>query len=222
MEYSDNDLLWLSGIQHYAFCPRQWALAYIDQQWQDNSLTIEGTWLHRIVDDPFNMDCEEGIVHLRSVPVKSYRLGFYGIADLLELSPLTDTTQKAFTVPKYPGRWSVMPIEYKHGKEKSDDIDEVQLCAQAICLEEMYNIKIDHGAFFYGKTRRRTTISMDDTLRHRVEQLSEEMHKNNQSGTIPDAAPSNKCRSCSLADLCMSPDLRKAPTVSNYLKTLSL
>lgn len=219
--HSDDDLLMLSGIQHYAFCPRQWALAHIDTQWADNHLTIEGDWLHRKVDDPFAMEYDSGNVVLRSVAVKSYRLGFFGIADLMELLPLEDSSATAFTVPKYPGRWRVVPVEYKHGKPKDDDIDEVQLCAQSMCLEEMYGISIPHGAIYYGETRRRTTVTMSESLRTHVNELSVEMHRVFDSGEIPDALPQSKCRSCSLKDICMCPDLRKASSVKAYLKQLS-
>lgn len=219
--FTDDDLLMLSGIQHYAFCPRQWALAYIDQQWEDNRLTIEGEWLHRKVDDPFAMEYGDGVVTLRSVSVKSYRLGFFGIADLLELYKEEDPKATAFTISRYPGRWRVVPIEYKHGKAKTNDIDEVQLCAQAMCLEEMYGIQIAHGAFFYGATRRRLTVTLDDALRKRVEQLSAVMHHVFATGEIPEAKSEKKCRSCSLQNICMTQDLRRASSVKTYLKALS-
>lgn len=210
----------LSGIQHYAFCPRQWALAYVDSQWEDNHLTIEGDWLHHKADDPYAMEYDCGKVMLRSVPVKSYRLGFFGIADLLELSPLDDETKRAFTIIRYPGRWQVLPIEYKHGKAKSNDIDEVQLCAQAMCLEEMYGIEIPRGAFFYGETRQRVSVTMSDALRKHVMELSDTMHKLFTSGELPEAKAEKKCRSCSLQNICMSQDLRHASSVKEYLKPL--
>ena len=219
--YADDDLLSLSGIQHFAFCPRQWALTHVDRQWHDNYLTIEGTWLHRVVDEPFNMDSDYGTVHLRSVAVKSYALGLYGIADLLELTPLTNAEAKPFTVPRYPGRWEVHPVEYKHGKPKPDDADEVQLCAQAMCLEEMYGISISYGAIYYGKTRRRCQVSFNEAMRTRVGQLASQMHAFIDQGVVPDAAPRRQCMSCSLADLCMVPDLSRATPVNNYLKQLS-
>lgn len=221
--YTDDDLLMLSGIQHYAFCPRQWAIAYVDQQWEDNYLTIEGAWLHRNVDDPFNMEYDNGTVILRSVPVKSHELGLYGIADLLELHPLSDdATTKPFVISNYPGEWTVLPIEYKHGRAKADDTDEVQLCAQAMCLEEMYGIEILQGAFFYGATRRRTYVSFNDKLRKHVKTLSDTMHKLFTVGNIPNAKYENKCRSCSLSDICMSQDMRNAVSVKEYLKQLAL
>lgn len=219
--YSDDDLLMLSGIQHYAFCPRQWALAYVDSLWEDNHLTIEGEWLHRRVDDPYAMEYDSGTVTLRSVPVKSYKLGFFGITDLLELYPLEDNSAKAFTISRYPGRWQVLPIEYKHGRAKSNDIDEVQLCAQAMCLEEMYDIEIPRGALFYGQTRRRLSVTLNDALRKRVAELSSTMHLLFSSGDIPDAKAEKKCKSCSLQNLCMAQDLRHATSVKEYLKPLS-
>lgn len=219
--YSDDDLLMLSGIQHFAFCPRQWALDHICQQWEDNHLTIEGDWLHRRADDPYAMEYDSGNVLLRSVSVKSYRLGFYGIADLIELYPFDDDTKPAFTVTRYPGRWSVLPVEYKHGKAKADDTDEVQLCAQAMCLEEMHGIEIPRGAIFYGTTRRRVSVSFSDMLRKHVEELAEAMHRLFRRGEVPEASAQKKCRSCSLQDICMSQDLSHAPSVDEYLKALS-
>lgn len=219
--YADDDLLMLSGIQHYAFCPRQWALAYVDSLWEDNHLTIEGDWLHHKVDNPYAMEYDSGTVILRSVCVKSYNLGFFGIADLLELSPLEDEKKKAFYVSRYPGRWQVLPIEYKHGRAKRNDIDEVQLCTQAMCLEEMYDIEIPRGAFFYGETRRRVSVVFNDTLRNRVKELSNIMHKLFSNGNIPEAKVEKKCRSCSLQNICMSQDLRHASSVKEYLKQLS-
>lgn len=220
--YSDDDLLMLSGIQHYAFCPRQWALDHIAQQWEDNHLTIEGEWLHRNVDDPYAMEYDSGNVILRSVPVKSYQLGFYGITDLLELYPLENDLEVPFTVSRYPGRWRVLPVEYKHGKAKADDTDEVQLCCQAMCLEEMYGIEIPQGAFFYGAVRRRVSVTLSDSLRQRVTELSEVMHRMFSKGEIPDAKSEKKCRSCSLQDICMSQDLRHVSSVRSYLKQLCI
>ncbi len=219
--YTDDDLLMLSGIQHFAFCPRQWALAYVDSQWEDNHLTIEGDWLHRRVDNPYAMEYDDGIVTLRSVSVKSYQLGFFGIADFLELYPLQDEAKKPFIISRFPGNWQVLPIEYKHGKAKNNDIDEVQLCAQAMCLEEMYGIEILRGAFFYGETRRRTYVTFSETLRKRVTELSNVMHGLFASGEMPDAKAERKCKSCSLQNICMSQDLRHASSVKEYLKLLS-
>lgn len=156
--YEDDDLLMLSGIQHFAFCPRQWGLIHIEQQWEENHLTVEGRWLHRRVDNPQAMERNRNVVHLRSVALVSHQLGFSGIADLLELTAAQGQDNNTIEVPKYPGRWTVYPIEYKHGKPKHDEVDEVQLCAQAMCLEEMYGIEIQEGAFFYESIRRRFPV----------------------------------------------------------------
>ncbi len=218
--YSDDDLLMLSGIQHYAFCPRQWALIHIEQQWDDNHLTLEGQWLHRKVDNPLDMTFSAGTVCLRAVPVKSLRLGFFGIADLLELHPLDDEAEKPFLIDKYPGKWKVVPVEYKHGKHKEDGIDDVQLCAQAMCLEEMYGIDIPSGSFFYGATRSRETLTFDVALRDKVTALSSQMHHIFEEGKTPKAVLSAKCKSCSLRELCFESDLRYASSVKHYLAQL--
>ncbi|NMC60760.1 MAG: Dna2/Cas4 domain-containing protein, partial [Candidatus Methanofastidiosa archaeon] len=136
--YIDDDLLMLSGIQHIAFCERQWALIYIEQQWSENLLTIEGHYLHEKVDDPFFSETRKDIVYLRSLPVVSYRLGLYGKADLVELCKVTGESENAIEFPGRVGKWKITPVEYKRGKPKTDTCDEVQLCAQALCFEEMY------------------------------------------------------------------------------------
>ena len=151
IEYGDEDLLMLSGIQHITFCKRQWALIHIEQQWAENNLTIEGNWMHQKVDDPTLMNRNKGIVTLRSVTLVSRRLGLYGISDVVEMVA-SSSGQNAIQHPKYPGFWQLIPVEYKRGKPKKDQIDEVQLCAQAICLEEMYNVSIEKGFLYYGET----------------------------------------------------------------------
>lgn len=144
--YADEDMLMLSGLQHYVFCARQWGLIHITQSWQDNHLTFEGQWMHRHVDNPFEMGSINGEVHLNSVSLVSHELGVYGVADLLKLTR-DDAGENTIVVPRYPGRWSVCPVEFKHGRSKTDDSDRVQLCAQAMCLEEMYGITITMGLF---------------------------------------------------------------------------
>ena len=217
--YEDDDLLMLSGIQHFAFCPRQWALIHIEQQWEDNHLTVQGQWLHRNVDNPMAMERNKNVVHLRSVALISRELGFTGIADLLELTA-TDNEENAIIVPKYPGRWTVFPIEYKHGKPKYNEIDEVQLCAQAMCLEEMYGIHIFKGAFFYESVRRRAPVFFSQELREQVKIYSSLMHDVFAKGITPKAEYQSYCRSCSLKDKCFVNSLRRSPTVNFYLKQM--
>jgi len=215
-EYTEDDMLMLSGIQHFAFCPRQWALIHINQQWDDNRLTAEGELLHQHVDDPFYRQKNGSIICLRSVSIASRQLGLYGVSDIIELHP-SSTPDNAITHPTYPGYWTPFPIEYKHGKPKNDSTDIVQLAAQALCLEEQYNIRIAEGAIFYGETCRRELVTFDDELRNEVTTLSNSMHQIFESGVIPQATKQPKCRSCSLRDICM-PETSYSKAASNYLK----
>ncbi len=218
--YEDDDLLMLSGIQHFAFCPRQWGLIHIEQQWEENHLTVEGQWLHRKVDNPHAMERNKNVVHLRSVALVSHELGFSGIADLLELTAAQSQDNNTIEVPKFPGRWTVYPIEYKHGKPKIDEVDEVQLCAQAMCLEEMYHIDIQEGAFFYESIRRRLPVVFTRELRERVKHYSAMMHEIFDAGITPQAEYHNYCRSCSLNDKCFVNSLKRATSVNHYLKQI--
>ena len=149
--FQEDDMLMLSGIQHYMFCPRQWALIHIEQVWADNRRTAEGTIMHKNVDNPEYRQKNGDRITLRSVSLASKELGFYGISDAIELHA-TDNPEIGLTHPRYPGLWAPFPIEYKRGHEKMDKSDEVQLAAQAMCLEEQYQIKVNSGALFYGET----------------------------------------------------------------------
>ena len=218
--FEDDDLLMLSGIQHFAFCPRQWGLIHIEQQWEENHLTVEGRWLHRKVDNPHAMERNKNVVHLRSVALVSHKLGFRGIADLLELTAAQDQHDNTIEVPKYPGKWTVYPIEYKHGKPKPDEVDEVQLCAQAMCLEEMYGIVIQEGAFFYESIRRRFPVVFTSELREQVKHYSAMMHEIFDAGITPLAEYHGFCCSCSLNDKCFVNSMKRATSVNHYLKQM--
>lgn len=214
--YTEDDMLMLSGIQHFRFCPRQWALIHLEQQWEDNRLTVEGQLLHKHVDDPFyRQKCGEHIT-LRSVSIASRELGLYGISDAIELLPadgVTDTIQH----PRYPGRWTPLPVEYKHGKPKTNEVDEVQLAAQAMCLEEMYSIHISYGAFFYGEIRHRVGVEITPRLRDIVKECATEMHRIYESRQIPMASAGKHCGRCSLKDICV-PRVKGCGSVESYLK----
>ena len=142
--YSEDEMLMLSGIQHFRFCPRQWALIHIEQQWEENRLTVEGELLHKHADDPFYRQRCGDYIALRSVNIASSELGLYGIADIVELHP-TEDKSNSITHPKYPGSWLPYPIEYKHGKPKKNEIDEVQLAAQGMCLD--YGQRVQNSVF---------------------------------------------------------------------------
>ena len=216
MYYADDDMLMLSGIQHYMFCPRQWALIHIEQQWNDNRLTAEGKLLHKNVDNPTYRQKNGDAITLRAVNIASHTLGLYGISDAIELIP-SDSEVDAITHPRYAGYWKPYPIEYKRGHSKPDERDKVQLAAQVICIEEMYEIHIPKAALFYNETRHREQVTIDDRLRQLTYELSEAMHKTFDSRVTPRAVEQKGCKNCSLRDIC-SPELTKKTSVSNYLK----
>lgn len=216
MFYDDDQMLMLSGIQHYMFCPRQWALIHIEQQWDDNRLTAEGHLLHENVDNPAYRQKNGEVITVRAVHIASHTLGLYGVTDAIELLPSADAID-AITHPRYPGYWKPYPIEYKRGHRKPDERDVVQLTAQVICLEEMYGINILEAALYYHEIRHTEVVQIDKQLRNLTYELSESMHRTFEAGFTPKAEARNDCRSCSLIDIC-APELAKKPTVSYYLK----
>ncbi len=211
--YSDDELLMLSGIQHFAFCRRQWALIHIEQQWKENILTFGGRELHNRTDDPSYTEMRGETLITRSLPIVSYKLGLYGIADVVEFHHSGD----GILLNGRPGKWIPYPVEYKYGRSKSDDRDIVQLCAQSICLEEMFGISIFCGDMFYGRTRRREKVNFDDKLRQRVIDLSLEMHRLFDEGATPLPKQTKACRNCSLVELCF-PYISKRRSVRRYFE----
>ena len=222
--YTASDLLPLSGIQHFIFCRRQWALIHIERQWVENTLTASGRIMHKRADQPFLTESRPGKVVSRALPVASYSLGFSGICDVVEFiqspSPPAPLPQGegGIRLPKRDGFWQAIPVEYKHGKEKSDKSDEAQLCAQAICLEEMLATEIPIGYIFYGKTKRRVEVTLGTELRELVRSIAEEMHQYFRRGYTPRVKPSKACRSCSLADICLPTLQEKRLTASDYIR----
>jgi len=208
--YDDEGLLSLSGIQHFAFCERQWALIHVENQWAENVKTVEGQQLHERVDDPYFTETRHDVKVVRSTPLVSRQLGLYGVADVIEY----------FSNPKSNGFSEIRIVEYKRGKPKPDDRDEVQLCAQAMCLEEMLGTEIDQGFLFYGETRRRHMVQFNEELRERVRRLSERMHDLFERGITPLPIKGKKCNNCSLKDLCL-PSLGKNPRkAASYVNSL--
>ncbi len=191
--YHEDDLLPLSGIQHFAFCERQWGLIHVESQWVENLRTAEGRLLHQRVDDPYFTESRGDVKTVRSVPLMSKTLGLYGIADVIELHRNAgDMTEMKYSI-----------VEYKRGKPKPDDRDEVQLCAQAICLEEMLDITLDYGYMYYGETRHRHRVEFDEALRFRVKTLTEKMHLLYIHGITPPAVKGKRCKNCSMEGICL-------------------
>lgn len=179
-----DDALPISGLQHLAFCPRQWALIHLEQAWAENRLTAEGRLLHERADLPGQTRRRE-LRTVRGLMLESRRLGLSGRADVVEFRP------------------QPFPVEYKRGKRKPNDCDLVQLCAQALCLEEMLGECVPDGAIFYGDPRRRMDVAFTSDLRIRTEALAKEMHRLYDSRATPAAVPGLYCRSCSLEDVCL-------------------
>ncbi len=213
-EYPPDTWLPLSGIQHFVFCRRQWALIHIERQWQENALTAEGRILHRRVDDPFFTEKRKDVIIARAVPVASPRLGLSGVCDVVEFTAAADGVQ----LPGREGRYRPAPVEYKRGKEKQDPCDEAQLCAQALCLEEMLAVAIPLGYLYYGETRRRVAVELTDELRSLVQGAAQEMHACFERGYTPRVKPSKACTSCSLADVCLPQMQGQATPASSYIR----
>lgn len=213
--FSDAEYLPLSGIQHFAFCRRQWALIHLEQQWNENLLTFCGRELHERVDDPTVVEKRGNVITSRAVPVVSHSLRLYGQADVVEF--IRDDSG-GFELPRYEGLWRVYPVEYKRGKPKSSTVDAVQLCAQAICLEEMLSTEIKTAFIYYGRPRRRTAILLDSSLRKETIDLACEMHEMFRSGRTPAADRRSSCKNCSLVDLCV-PRLNESPSVERYVRS---
>lgn len=213
-EYPPDDLLPLSGIQHFAFCRRQWALIHVERQWQDNVLTVEGKLLHQRAEDPFFTEVRKEVIIARSMPVVSYRLGLQGVCDVVEFT----ASAEGVHLHGREGTYLAAPVEYKRGHVKQDPCDEVQLCAQALCLEEMLSTQIRVGYLYYGEIRHRVPVEITDTLRELVFQMSEEMHSYFERGYTPRVKPSRACRSCSLEEVCLPGLLEGNVSASRYIQ----
>lgn len=202
--YSEDDLIQLSSLQHYAFCPRQCALIHVEQVWSENRLTAEGRIMHEHVHEEGSES--RGDVRIeRGVALRSLQLGLSGMADVIEYHLQAN------------GIWQPYPVEYKHGKPKPDDCDKVQLCAQALCLEEMLNAAVPEGSLFYGKTRRRLDVSFDEALRQETEAAAKKAHDLIDAGVTPAPVYSKRCESCSLVAECLPKTMQKKRSVKSYL-----
>lgn len=198
--YTEDDLIQLSALQHLVFCERQCALIHIEQVWSENLFTAEGRIMHDKVDTA-NRESRGNIRIEYGVPMRSLRLGLIGKADVVEFHRNGD-------------KWTPFPVEYKRGKPKGGNCDKVQLCAQALCLEEMMNVGIPEGSLFYGQTRHRHDVKFDSALRTATEEAARRLHELIESGITPPPEYSAKCKKCSLVDLCLPRASKKA---SNYL-----
>ena len=251
--HTEDELLPISALQHLLFCERQTSLIHIERLWEDNRFTAEGNVLHKKA-DAAKSETRDGIRITRGLPVHSFKLGLYGICDVVQFQPPeSDQHQNRLSLPeriesqlrltrgRRPDRpvtdenevraeaasdnvaapfanWTITPVEYKRGKPKSNDCDRVQLCAQAMSLEEMLDIQIKAGDLFYGKQQRRTEVEFDEQLRDTTIKTADRLHQLITSQRTPTAVREKKCDTCSLLSLCMPPPQQKS--ASEYLKTM--
>jgi CRISPR-associated exonuclease Cas4 len=202
--YSPEDLIQLSALQHMVFCERQCALIHVEQTWTESGRTAEGRIMHERVHDESRES--RGDVRIDyGVALRSLRLGLIGKADVVEFHRKPD------------GTWLPFPVEYKRGKPKADDCDKVQLCAQAICLEEMLGVTIPEGAIFYGQTRHRLDVVFDEDLRRKTEETARKAHDLVASGRTPPPVYEKRCKSCSLIAECLPKTIQKRRSVKSYL-----
>ncbi|MFZ5353398.1 MAG: CRISPR-associated protein Cas4 [Bacillota bacterium] len=213
MEYKEEDFLLLSGIQHFSFCKRQWALIHIEQQWQENLRTIEGQILHERAHDDGIKEKRGDLIISRGIAVFSHTLGLTGSCDVVEMRKVPD----GVTIFGREGTFKPVPVEYKRGKPKQDESDALQLCAQAICLEEMLLCEIPEAFLYYGETKHRQKIILDKELRNKVRAMTKEMHELYNKRYTPKVKPTKVCKACSLSDICI-PKLCKNPSVSYYIQ----
>lgn len=219
--YTDEDFLLLSGIQHMAFCERQWALIHVEQVWSENVRTVEGKHLHERVDDSFFDESRKTVRIVRSMPLVSHRLGLRGVADVVEFHySKTEIVGETCRLQDREGWWRPLPVEYKRGKPKKDDRDAVQLCAQAIALEEMLGVTITVGFIFYAETKRRGAIEFTPVLRQHTLELSQKMHQLVREGLTPKAKKGKRCSQCSLVEDCQPYWMLRHRSVAEYLQRM--
>lgn len=194
-----DDYLALSGIQHFAFCRRQWALIHLEQQWSENLRTAEGRLEHARCHDDSMTEHRPGLLITRGMRVVSHRLHLVGNCDVVEFR----TSEDGISLQNMKGLWQPMPVEYKHGHSKESDADRLQLCAQAMALEEMLVCQIPQGALYYCETHRRELVSLTDDLRQTTQKMSDEMNQYFTRGYTPKVRPGKHCNACSLKELCL-------------------
>ena len=206
--HTEDDLLPISALQHLVFCERQCALIHIEGLWSENYLTARGRVMHEKKVDTPNTESRGDLKIEYGMPLRSLQLGLAGKADVVEF-------HKQST-----GEWLPFPVEHKLGKPKKDDSDRVQVCAQAICLEEMLKVRIPKGALFYGRPRRREDVLFDEVLRQKTADIAMRLHALFKIGKTPAAHYEPKCDSCSLFDLCLPKLPCRKVTAQSYVDKL--
>lgn len=212
MTYDDDNILSISGIQHFAFCRRQWALIHIEQQWEENLLTVSGEIMHNKAHNNTFSETRGGVITSRGMQVVSYELGIYGVCDVVEFIP----SENGAVIYNKKGKYSIIPVEYKHGRPKETDADILQVAAQAMCLEDMFCTKIEELHLFYGETRHREKIPFTEEIRTKVRGTVEEMHQLYSRRYTPKVKQNKNCKACSLKSICL-PKITKVTSVKTYI-----
>ena len=214
--YTEEDLLPLSGLQHVTFCERRWALIHLERQWEENLFTAEGKLLHEKAHSG-SVDSRPEVLVRRTVALCSFRLGFSGQADVVEFVPCAPG-EPGLAISRRPGLWRPYPIEYKRSRDRhGGSAYQLQLCAQALCLEEMLAVPVPRGAVFDGQSRRRVEYVFDPALREWVELSAARMHALYESRVTPPAAYEKKCEKCSMKSVCL-PSISARTDASRYLR----
>jgi CRISPR-associated exonuclease Cas4 len=213
----------ISALQHLVFCERQWALIHLEQVWSENCFTVEGKNLHDKVHSN-DTESRSSIKISRGLRVCSAELGLIGQTDVVEFHAIADNANLppeikgiGVNLPRKKGLWRPVPVEFKRGKPKDNRCDEIQLCAQALCLEEMLGVSIPGGALYYGQPKRKCDICFDDGLREMTRAFADKMHRLFARRTLPVGRFDEKCHSCSLKVECMPELLKKQRKAWDYL-----
>ncbi|MFC7677839.1 CRISPR-associated protein Cas4 [Paenibacillus sp. GCM10028914] len=209
----DEHYLMLSGIQHFEFCRRQWALIHIEQQWEENVRTVEGQYLHKKADQPFIREKRGDKLTVRAMPVKSENMKITGICDVVEFIQ----SDEGVEIHGSEGKYLAFPVEYKRGKPKINDADVLQLAAQALCLEEMLLCEIGTGYLFYNEIKHRVEVQLTAEIKDKVKVVTADMHDYYRRGFTPKVKTGIFCRSCSLQEICL-PEVMNKRTVRSYVE----
>jgi len=214
--YDEDDLLPISALSHLAYCERRCALIHLEGAWDENLYTAEGRELHERAHEA-ETATREGLRVCRGLYLRSLRLGLSGRADVVEFHRCEEEAAPGVPLAGLPGLWRPFPVEYKRGRPKPDLGDEVQLCAQALCLEEMLGASVPAGAIFYGQPRRRLEVTLGPDLRGETERLAGHLHEFIAAGVTPAARYDRKCRGCSMISLCLPESAGAGRSARRYL-----
>lgn len=208
-----DDYLMMSGIQHFSFCRRQWALIHLEQQWSENLRTVEGRLLHERCHDDSLREKRGDLLIVRGMRVISHRLRLSGSCDIVEFH----ADPNGITLQQEPGLWRPVPVEYKHGAPKTNNADRLQLCAQVMALEEMLVCDIPQGVLFYARPHRREQVELTPELRQETQSIADAMNGYFSRGYTPKVKPGKHCNACSLKELCL-PALYRRIDAADYIQ----